>query len=76
MKEEDKLQPSADKEENKQVVVNDQVTISETVFVKLEKAKELLNKAKEHEKRAEVLESERKKDEEDLKAIRRKYNIT
>jgi hypothetical protein len=75
MNEEDKSQSSTDKKEIKQVV-NDKVTISETVYVKLEKAKELLNKAKEHEKRAEVLESERKKDEEDLNKIRRKYNIT
>lgn len=75
MNEEDKSQSSTDKKEIKQVV-NDKVTISETVYVKLEKAKELLNKAKEHEKRAEVFESERKKDEEDLNKIRRKYNIT
>lgn len=75
MNQEDKPQPTSDKEKNKQVV-NDKVTISETVYVKLEKAKELLNKAKEHEKRAEVLESEIKKDEEDLNKIRRKYNIT
>jgi hypothetical protein len=55
--------------------VNEGVSVSEEVTFKLERVKELLNKAKEHEKRAEMLAYQIKKDEESLKEIKRKLKI-
>lgn len=73
MNQEDKSYSSSDKEKNKQV--NERVSVSEEVTFKLERVKELLKEADEREKRVEVLESQRKKDEESLKEIKRRYNI-
>lgn len=55
--------------------MNERVSVSEEVTFKLERVKELLKEADEREKRVEVLESQRKKDEESLKEIKRRYNI-
>ena len=75
MSQEDKPQSSSSGKEKKEVV-NEKVGITEDVVVVLRKVDELLDKAKEQEKQVETLESERKKDEEELKEIKRKYNIT
>jgi hypothetical protein len=81
MVQEDKSQSSSEKK--KTAEVSDKVTISESVYVRLERvdklqeeAKKLQEEAREFKKRAELLESEVKKDEESLKEIKRKYNIT
>jgi predicted nucleic acid-binding Zn-ribbon protein len=73
MNQEDKDQSSVDKEKKK--VVTDGVSIKEDVVVVLKRVDQLLDKAKEREKEVETLEQERKKDEEALKEIRRRYNI-
>ena len=75
MSQEDKPKSSSSGKEKKEVV-NEKVGITEDVVVVLRKVDELLDKAKEQEKQVETLESERKKDEEELKEIKRKYNIT
>jgi hypothetical protein len=73
MNQEDKPQSSG---KEKKIEVNERLSINEDVTVVLRKVDELLDKAKEHEKRVEMLESEREKDEEALKEIKRRYNIT
>jgi hypothetical protein len=75
MSQEDKPQSSSDKEK-KVVNVSERVSITEDVVAVLKRVDQLLDKAKEREKEVEILEEERKKDEEALKQIRRRYNIS
>jgi hypothetical protein len=73
MSEEDQPQSTSDKEKAKQV--NEQVSINESITVKLERVEKLLKEAEERQKKVEVLESQRKEQEESLKEIKRKLKM-